>query len=261
MAGILTIAKNFVFPPKCVFCDGIMEINSAMEVCGHCSSELSFCEDFVCCVKCGKPLVSFGEKQLCYFCIEKNSQSYNRIVSVFKYDKIARDSILRYKALELWNYAKIYGDCLAARILNEYSGINFDFLCSVPPHKKLWGTRLDRMEKVASVLSKKLSVPFKKRIFVRKRKTVKQSSLGFYERQENMKNSLAVRKSEDISGNTVLVIDDVCTTRASLSECARALKAEGAKAVYGATIATVTRKSYLFNNITNDSHIWAKGTD
>ena len=68
-----------------------------------------------------------------------------------------------------------------------------------------------------------------------KKKSVQQSALKFHERYENVKGMYAFNKrySDCIKGKTVLVVDDVITSGATLSECAKVLKKNGASRVYG----------------------------
>jgi predicted amidophosphoribosyltransferase len=64
----------------------------------------------------------------------------------------------------------------------------------------------------------------------------RQSSLSQDERRENVKGTIAVRKPGKVAGRTVLVVDDVMTTGATLSECAKALKAAGCAKVWCITL-------------------------
>jgi len=66
------------------------------------------------------------------------------------------------------------------------------------------------------------------------RKTHQQAMLSGHERRTNVKNAFCA--SQNVNGLSVLLIDDVVTTGSTLRECARALKAKGADAVYGITI-------------------------
>ncbi len=72
------------------------------------------------------------------------------------------------------------------------------------------------------------------------KKTLPQKELNFSQRAENLRGSVSC--GADVSGMTVLLIDDVLTTGATADECTRALKAAGAKAVYVATLATTVKK-------------------
>ena len=88
-------------------------------------------------------------------------------------------------------------------------------------------------------LSQKLNIPYIKKAMHHIRPVKKQSNLRRRERRENMFNSLALRKSVNVSDMTVLLVDDICTSRSTLMECSRCLKHGGAKSVYAITVATV----------------------
>lgn len=239
--GVFAYFKNILFPPRCVFCDCFMELNSHNHFCGNCSDKIEFCLDCICCVKCGKPIESFGKKQLCYFCANEKAKYFNRITSVFVYDGAAKEAVKRFKSKGLLSYTETFAQCLVAQIMDEYSEINFDFLCGVLSNNSQKAKRkdFDQVRLLCESLEVKLGLPYKRKVFARTRKTQKQSTLGFAERRTNLKDSVRVISQCDVKDKTVLLIDDVCTTRASIIEYSRALKAAGAKSVYAATVATV----------------------
>ncbi len=234
---IFEIIKNIIFPPKCVFCQRMLEPNCKIRTCGTCGKYIDFCEDSVCCEKCGKPILGFGKKQICYFCLNHSPKYFDRITSVFIYNDIVRRSVIRYKEKGYSSYSKTFAECINTRINYEYKDISFDFVCGAPPHNKKQG--FDQVELLAKEFSRITKIPFEKGILHSIRDTKKQSELGFKERLENMKGSLEVISSANVNGKTVLLLDDVCTTRSTIIECARALKKAGAARVYAATIATV----------------------
>jgi predicted amidophosphoribosyltransferase len=80
-----------------------------------------------------------------------------------------------------------------------------------------------------------------KRVLVNTRRRVDQSVLGRMERFENMRGSF--RAVKNLEGCSVIILDDVLTTGATLLECARALRAEGAH-VIGATVLAYTPKNF-----------------
>jgi predicted amidophosphoribosyltransferase len=69
------------------------------------------------------------------------------------------------------------------------------------------------------------------------RATVPQTGLSLAERRENVQGAFAVERPERIRGRTVVLIDDVMTTGATLSACAIALKRAGASRVLALTLA------------------------
>lgn len=236
---LLVLARNLIFPPRCVFCERIMELNTVRRVCGRCSKTIVFCSSGLCCVKCGKPIVSFGKEQLCYFCIAKKPKYFDRIASVFEYSGHVREAILRYKEMGRASYAREFGECMAGRFFEELDGLEIDFICAVPSHadkKVKFG--FDQVELLCRELAALTDIPYLPGVLVKKRKTRKQHSLSFEERQKNIADSMETKAPEDVVGKSILVVDDVCTTRATLSECSRALKNSGARRVYGLTLAT-----------------------
>ena len=239
--GVFSWLKNILFPLRCIFCDCFMEPNSHNFFCGNCTGKVEFCSDGICCIKCGKPIESFGKKQLCYFCANEKTKYFNRITSVFIYKGLAKDAVKRFKSKGFARHTETFAQCLVSQIADEYNGIKFDFLCGVMPNnsKKSKRKDFDQVQLLCEKLSLKLGFPYKRKVFVRTRNTEKQSMLGFAERRTNLKDSVKVNPKCNVNDQTVLLIDDVCTTRASIIEYSRALKAAGAKSVYAATIATV----------------------
>lgn len=65
----------------------------------------------------------------------------------------------------------------------------------------------------------------------------RQSGLGNEERWENARDSFLVDRKELVEGRTILLVDDIVTTGATLSECAKALKEAGAWRVWALVLA------------------------
>lgn len=233
--------RKILFPPKCIFCGKILEPNIKIRVCGTCGDDIVFCSDSLTCEKCGKPIVGYADKKLCYFCINSKIKRFDRIVSVFSYEDSVKDAVIRFKADGFLGYAETFADCIAAKVREEYSGINFDYILSVLPHSK--SKKKDAVALLSKCISKRLEIPYKQKVFEKVRKTRKQSGLNIKERFENINESIKVKTDIGLMGTTVLLIDDVCTTRSTITEYSRALKKAGAKKVYAATIATV--KNYI----------------
>lgn len=216
-------------------------------VCGRCAEHMQFCSDGMCCERCGKPVVSFGEKQLCYFCINKKSKYFDRIVSVFEYEGLIRESVLRYKRLGLQKYAEVYAKVMSARFYEEYGNSDIDFICAAPSHRNKKRTKgFDHVEEICRYFSKITNIEHRKEVLFKTRRTAKQSSLNYEMRVKNLVDSMDVRDSAVVKGKNVLLIDDVCTTRSTIMECARALKKNGAKKVYALTLATAVKDQERF---------------
>ena len=239
---ILNYIKNFFFPPQCIFCDRVLEINAESCICDACKTVVKRCADKICCEKCGKPIVSHGKKVRCYHCIENSTQYFNRIVSVFEYDGLVKQSVQRFKGGKIQSYAITYAECMAKRLEQEYKDIKFDLLCAVPSssNKKLT-QGFDNVELICKYLSEKTGIPLQKNVLKKIRRTDKQTDLNYQERAENIKNSISAENTEALKDKTILLVDDVCTTRATLIECSRALKKAGVRKVFCLTFATAIK--------------------
>ena len=77
----------------------------------------------------------------------------------------------------------------------------------------------------------------------RRRETMSQTGLTSHQRRENVRGAFAVPHPEMVKGHEVLVVDDVYTTGATVSECARVLRRAGASKVWVATVARTLKNS------------------
>jgi ComF family protein len=80
-------------------------------------------------------------------------------------------------------------------------------------------------------------------VFERKRDTPSQIGLTGHQRRANLRGAFAVTKPEEIKGREVIVVDDVYTTGATVSECARVLLRAGATKIWVATVARTLKVS------------------
>jgi predicted amidophosphoribosyltransferase len=71
----------------------------------------------------------------------------------------------------------------------------------------------------------------------RTRFTETQTELNLLQRRENVKDAFKLRSKQNLKGKNILLIDDVITTGATISECGRILKRAGASKVYTGSIA------------------------
>jgi ComF family protein len=79
----------------------------------------------------------------------------------------------------------------------------------------------------------------------RVRSTVSQTGLTRHQRRENVRGAFVVTAPERIRDRSVLIVDDVYTTGTTLNECARVLRAAGARHVVVATVARVYRETVV----------------
>lgn len=148
-----------------------------------------------------------------------------------------RDALHALKYRGERRLAPVLGQAMAERW--RRAGRGGDILVPVPVHPARRRERgFDQAEDLAAAVSATLGLPWVAAL-ERRTRTVAQHSLGRTERAANLGGAFGVRpdRRDRIAGRWVVLVDDVSTTGASLSECAGALRAAGALAVSGLTVA------------------------
>lgn len=113
-----------------------------------------------------------------------------------------------------------------------------DFVTPVPLHES-------RLKSRGYNQSEKIFYPWVKEkgwlwqnLLIREKDTVPQYELNPRQRQKNIKNAFVMKQNQNIKDRTILLVDDIFTTGATMDECAKVLKAAGAKKVIGLALAT-----------------------
>lgn len=94
----------------------------------------------------------------------------------------------------------------------------------------------DQAKQLAGVLARRLDISCQ-RLIRRIGRTEQQKDLNAEQRLQNAKHSFALRRAIDLQGKTVLLVDDVCTTGATLAACTRLLTSGGAARVIAVCVA------------------------
>lgn len=232
------ILLNLIFPPKCIFCGKRLSPKTTKLVCSDCANELPYCKPYHRCRRCGKP-VAVSDTKMCKDCYKR--RHYNtRITSAFIYAEGAKRAVVGFKKEKNAGFASTLSVYVAQMVKSDFGGVDFDIVVSVPPRRKgISDEHFDQAAYLASAVARKLGLTYIPNAIIQKEVIRKQSSLSLEARIENVKDNFAVKKPEKIDKKTILLIDDVCTTGATLEECAKMLKESGAFRVYAATVATV----------------------
>ena len=121
-------------------------------------------------------------------------------------------------------------------------GEQFDAVVPMPLH---WMRRYKRgfnqAELLAREIGQRASVPVRN-LVSRAKATTPQAGLTNAKRRANVSGAFRVREPERVAGLRILLVDDVMTTGATGSACARALKQAGAARVSLLTVARVDRR-------------------
>ncbi|MDR2615092.1 MAG: ComF family protein [Oscillospiraceae bacterium] len=202
---------DLLFPPKCCFCGKIV-FTHRDDVCPECWETL--------------PGLSGGERRI---------ENAARCVSALRYEGGVRRGFLRYKFSGDYWLGEVFGEILAG-VVFEALGVEFDAVTWVPlSARRLRKRGYDQAKILAETVAGLLGLPLVPAL-VKKRDTTANSSLKkAAERLPNV--SGAYEPLSGIEGLRLLLIDDVLTTGATLSECAGALMRGGAARVVCAAFA------------------------
>jgi ComF family protein len=157
------------------------------------------------------------------------------IRSVFLYQGTVRQAILQLK----YKHLKTVAAPLAGLLLEFLSShpMKGEVLMPVPLHpRRLRERGYNQSSLLAQELSKLTGAPLVEDTLIRVRDAVPQArTKSALERRQNVKDAFACKQG--LEGKQILLIDDVCTTGATLDACATALKSAGASSVRGLTVA------------------------
>jgi len=146
------------------------------------------------------------------------------------YEGIIRQAVKDIKYRGTFGICQELGDLIQK---NFHDKFHIDYLVPVPLAKKRLA---DRGFNQAAKLARSLKLAPVANCLVRTRETKPQFDLKFNQRKENVRGAFTVRR-ELVSTASYCLVDDVATTGATISECAKALKIAGAQKVYAICVA------------------------
>lgn len=211
---------NLIFPPKCIFCANILDINTEIYICGDCYKKIPFVEE---------TNASFN----------KGFNYYDDMICVCKYSGIIKDALRRFKFSNKPAYAKTFSLLLLQKLKEMTNGHVFDIIISVPLHKQKELARgYNQSYLISKEISRGLGICEQSAVLKRIRNTDSQSRLEKNMRLTNVKDAFMVNNAAAVTGKTILIIDDILTTGSTLNECCRVLKQAGAVKAIAAVIAS-----------------------
>ena len=205
---------DLLFPPKCVFCGTLLR-KADTHYCLDCLGALPETDD---------------RKQVAFT---------KGCVAPFRYQGFVRDALLRFKFGNRPFYAEAFGPMIAAKL----QGRPADLITWVPVSRlRRFSRGYDQARLLAEATAGALGIPCVGTLHKKHRK--KQSGLdGVAARKANISGAFTVTDRTVIAGKTLILIDDICTTGATMEEAAYVLHQAGASEVHGAVFALTDKKN------------------
>lgn len=221
---VLEIILDLLFPPKCPFCAKVLDRPG---ICPKCETALPWTED---------------TEAL------REDPGGLRCAAPLWYEDLAREGILRYKFRGASGLAEPLGELVARCAAEHFSG-EFDTVTWVPVSRRRLRERgYDQAELLARAACRMWET---QPVRLLEKTAHNPAQSGIQDAAARRANVLGVYEAlepETIQGKRVLLVDDICTTGATLTECVRVLKDAGAEDVVCAAVALTRLAKNVYKN-------------
>jgi len=227
---LLKSLADFVYPPICYGCD--TEIDEGL-VCEGCRLAL-FTHELAVCPKCGRPCTRTAET--CGQCRTAFSLSRVRALGLYvpPFDKLVQ----AFKYSGKTKVGELLGLALSALVQQDEVLSAADAVCPVPLHPaRLRERGFNQSLLLAAAISISTSIPLAEYITRIKNTSTQTAKPKPEDRMKNLAGAFRLRSDARVGGKTVLLVDDVMTTGATLDQAAQPLLRGGAASVLGVVVA------------------------
>jgi ComF family protein len=220
------VALDVLLPPRCVGCG-----RRGFEVCDDCLGTIRPLGPNVC-PRCSAP--SPGGRT-CRFCAQHPGQ-VRAVVAGQAYEGAVRAAILAFKYRGRTRLAPFLAHLLASPL--DHRPLTIDLVVPVPLSKRRLQERgFNQAEMLARPLAEAHGWALCADALVRERDTQQQTRLSSGDRWTNVSGAFAASDPALVDGQRILLVDDVCTTGATLEACASPLLRAGAEGVWALVVA------------------------
>lgn len=228
---------GFLYPPVCQSCNRARATALEGYVCAACCQRVRFVKPPFC-ERCGLPFAgNLTSKFECANCRGRDLHFSSARSAVIARD-VVLDVIHRYKYHRALWFEPFLGGLLARAAAPELRPAHWDCIVPVPLHPTKEREReFNQARRLAACLSRATGIPVNDRWLRRAKPTRTQTLLSREERAANVRTAFATQPGLHLNGARVVVLDDVFTTGATTSACARVLQAAGAGEVCVWTVA------------------------
>lgn len=211
---ILDLIAHLLYPWKCVFCESVLKDT---DICRECEEKLPY---------------TVGDSAMQKF------PFIDKCVSPLYYKDKVRASVHRYKFGGCSAYSRRYAALMSDCVENNLDCRSIDVISWIPLSKKRLRQRgYDQARLLAEEIAAKTGLPCRQLLQKVKNNSAQSLTRDAKQRRENVAGVYDLDDGADVSGLRILLVDDVVTTGATMSEAARILRKAGAKSVFGVTLA------------------------
>lgn len=234
--SLLRGARDLLYPGCCLLC-GQMLPSAVEHFCFDCRRDL-FHDPYPNCPRCGGTVGPYAVVEgRCVAC-RKEAFAFEQTLRLGPYDGLLQEVVLRLKNQRSESLAELVGEYWAREAADRFSGLGVDVLVPVPLHwLRRWSRGYNQSAALCRGLATVLRVPQCPTLLRRVRHTPRQYLQTPSGRKANVRGAFRARSGEYVKGRSILLVDDVMTTGATVGEASKALVAAGAKRVVVAVLA------------------------
>jgi ComF family protein len=228
MGGALAWVLDLIFPARCPIC---LHRTDRVGVCSDCENAIVPAVSPLCPI-CGECFAGAGPDHRCARCLQRR-RHFGRARACALYRAGQTSPLI--DALHRFKYGR---DVTLAGPLGAYLTrhapfpIDHDVVLPVPLHlERLRWRGFNQSLLLADAVARAARRPLRRMALEKQRATPPQVGLDEAARRHNVRGAFVARQPAAVRGRTVLLIDDVMTTGATVDECARTLRRAGARRV------------------------------
>ncbi len=234
---------DLVYPMSlyCISCGKIIDDSRTYRLCNECMEASNWITERHCSV-CGKPLADTDPGERCFACTEFEAKglphSFDKGHACAGYGAVEQSLIFALKYGSRSDIADTLGEIMYDRMISEYEAdelaASYDLVIPVPvfiERKKRRG--FNHADLIGRSFAERAGITYDPELIIRSKATAPMKGLGPEARRANIQGAFSIRerKRGKVEGASILVIDDIYTTGATLDEIASILKEAGARRV------------------------------
>jgi len=234
---------DWLYPPRCRFCRESILGHDDDCFCPRCRERIRLAGHPLC-TQCGQPFLDTGgDDHLCGKCIVRRpdfarARAWACYPTEESEDHPLRVVVQRFKYGRKVSLGKPLGRLMAAGCRECFRDCALDVIIPVPLHpKRLRWRGFNQSVILAREVGRLWGLPMDTSILLRSRETPPQTQLSEEERKRNVRRAFSLNPVKSVEGKTLLLVDDVYTSGATVNECSRALMRGGAREVHVLTLA------------------------